>query len=29
VAVPAAKRNAAWDEVIGKARSSRAGSELP
>jgi len=29
VVVPAAKRNAAWDEVIRKARSSRAASKLP
>ena len=29
VVVPAAKRNAAWDEVIRKTRSSRAASKLP
>lgn len=29
VAVPAAKRNAAWDEVIRRARSSRAATKLP
>jgi antitoxin PrlF len=29
VAVPAAKRNAAWDEVVGKARPSRAPTKLP
>ena len=29
VAVPAAKRNAAWDEVIRKARSSRAATKVP
>ena len=29
VVVPAAKRNAAWDEVIRKARSSRAATRVP
>lgn len=29
VAVPAAKRNAAWDEVIRKVRSSRAATKVP
>ena len=29
VAVPAAKRNAAWDEVVRKARSSRAATKVP
>jgi AbrB family looped-hinge helix DNA binding protein len=29
VMVPAAKRNAAWDEVIRKARSSRAATKVP
>ena len=29
VAVPAAKRNAAWDEVVRKARSSRAATRVP
>jgi len=29
VTVPAAKRNTAWDEVVRKARSSRAATKLP
>ena len=29
VAVPAAKRNAAWDEVMRRARSSRAATKVP